>query len=392
MNKIVKYILIGVLVLGALWAALFFIKSNSKSAVTYETQQPFLSTIEKKTVATGKVIPQDEVEIKPQISGIIEEIYLEEGAKVKAGELIALIKVVPNEQTLYQAKGRVRNSELALDNAKIEYERNKTLYDKGVVSNQDFINQKLTFERADQDLKNANADYQIIRRGSIGGSAAANTNIRATVSGTILEIPVKKGDQVIQANNFNDGTTIATIADLGKMIFEGKVDEGEVGKLKVGTPLKITLGALEGVELDAKLKFIAPKGIEETGAVQFKIEGDVEVTDDIFIRAGYSANASIVLEKKEDILVIPEALLQFDKSTNKPYVDIAVGSADEQKFERKDIEIGISDGVNVEILAGLTEEDKVKQWNKTEPIKKGEEEGEEEGEEGEDEEETEETE
>ncbi len=389
MNKIVKYILIGVLVLGALWAALFFIKSNSKSAVTYETQQPFLSTIEKKTVATGKVIPQDEVEIKPQISGIIEEIYLEEGAKVKAGELIALIKVVPNEQTLYQAKGRVRNSELALDNAKIEYERNKTLYDKGVVSNQDFINQKLTFERADQDLKNANADYQIIRRGSIGGSAAANTNIRATVSGTILEIPVKKGDQVIQANNFNDGTTIATIADLGKMIFEGKVDEGEVGKLKVGTPLKITLGALEGVELDAKLKFIAPKGIEETGAVQFKIEGDVEVTDDIFIRAGYSANASIVLEKKEDILVIPEALLQFDKSTNKPYVDIAVGSADEQKFERKDIEIGISDGVNVEILAGLTEEDKVKQWNKTEPIKKGEEEGEEEGE---DEEETEETE
>ncbi len=385
MNKIVKYILIGVLVLGALWAALFFIKSNSKSAVTYETQQPFLSTIEKKTVATGKVIPQDEVEIKPQISGIIEEIYLEEGAKVKAGELIALIKVVPNEQTLYQAKGRVRNSELALDNAKIEYERNKTLYDKGVVSNQDFINQKLTFERADQDLKNANADYQIIRRGSIGGSAAANTNIRATVSGTILEIPVKKGDQVIQANNFNDGTTIATIADLGKMIFEGKVDEGEVGKLKVGTPLKITLGALEGVELDAKLKFIAPKGIEETGAVQFKIEGDVEVTDDIFIRAGYSANASIVLEKKEDILVIPEALLQFDKSTNKPYVEIAVGSADEQKFERKDIEIGISDGVNVEILAGLTEEDKVKQWNKTEPIKKGEEEGE-------DDEETEETE
>ena len=375
MNKIVKYILIGVLVLGALWAALFFIKSNSKSAITYETQQPFITDIEKKTVATGKVIPQDEVEIKPQISGIIDKILLEEGVKVKAGDLIAVIKVVPNEQTLYQAQGRVRNAELALNNAKIEYERNKTLYDKGVVSNQDFINLELAFEQGKQELKNANADYQIIRKGSIGGSAAANTNIRATVSGTILEIPVKEGDQVIQANNFNDGTSIATIADLTKMIFEGKVDEGEVGKLAVGTPLKITLGALEGIELDAKLKFIAPKGIEETGAVQFKIEGDVEVSDDVFIRAGYSANASIVLEKKEDVLVIPEALLQFDKTTNKPYVELAIGAEADQKFERKDIEIGISDGVNVEILSGLTEEDKVKQWNKTEPIKKGEEEG-----------------
>lgn len=375
MNKIVKYILIGVLVLGALWAALFFIKSNSKSAITYETQQPFITNIEKKTVATGKVIPQDEVEIKPQISGIIDKILLEEGVKVKAGDLIAVIKVVPNEQTLYQAQGRVRNAELALNNAKIEYERNKTLYDKGVVSNQDFINLELAFEQAKQELKNANADYQIIRKGSIGGSAAANTNIRATVSGTILEIPVKEGDQVIQANNFNDGTSIATIADLTKMIFEGQVDEGEVGKLSVGTPLKITLGALEGTELEAKLKFIAPKGIEEAGAVQFKIEGDVEVSEDVFIRAGYSANASIVLEKKEDVLVIPEALLQFDKTTNKPYVELAIGAEEDQKFERKDIEIGISDGVNVEILSGLTEEDKVKQWNKTEPIKKGEEEG-----------------
>lgn len=375
MNKIVKYILIGVLVLGALWAALFFIKSNSKSAVTYETQQPFITDIEKKTVATGKVIPQDEVEIKPQISGIIDKILLEEGVKVNAGDLIAVIKVVPNEQALYQAQGRVRNAELALNNARIEYERSKTLYDKGVVSNQDFINQKLAFEQGEQELKNANADYQIIRRGSIGGSTAANTDIRATVSGTVLEIPVKAGDQVIQANNFNDGTTIATIADLSKMIFEGKVDEGEVGKLAVGTPLKITLGALEGTELDAKLRFIAPKGIEEAGAVQFKIEGDVEVSQDVFIRAGYSANASIVLEKKNDILVIPEALLQFDASTNKPYVELAVGAEADQKFERKDIEIGISDGVNVEILSGLTEEDRVKQWNKTEPIKKGEEEG-----------------
>ncbi len=377
MKKILKWVGLGVLILGALWAAVFFMKSNSKSAIEYETHKPFIASIEKKTVATGKVIPEDEVAIKPQITGIIDKIFVEEGTQIKAGDLIAVIKVVPNEQSLNQAQGRVRNAELALNNAKIEYDRNKTLYDKGVVSNQDFINQKLTFEQAEQELKNAKADYQIIRRGSIGGSSAANTDIRATVSGTILEIPVKEGDQVIQSNNFNDGTTIASIADLGKMIFEGKVDEGEVGKLEVGMPLEISLGAIDDKKFDAKLKFIAPKGVEEAGAVQFKIEGDVVVEDDILIRAGYSANASLVLEKKDSIMVISESLLQFDKNTNKPYVEVATG---EQEFERRDIEIGISDGVNVEIVSGIEKDDQVKQWNKTEPIKKGldEEEGEEE--------------
>lgn len=373
MNKTVKYILIGVLVLAVLWAAAFFIKSNSKSSITYETQKPFVSNIEMKTVATGKVVPEDEIEIKPQISGIIEKIYLEEGVEVDAGDLIAIIKVVPNEQSLNQARGRVRNAEISLNNTKIEYDRNKALFDKGVISSQDFNTLQLQYDQAQQELQNSRADYQIIRRGSAGGSTTANTNIRATVDGTILEIPVEEGDQVIQSNNFNDGTTIATIADLSKMIFEGKVDEGEVGKLKVGTPLKISLGAVEGEELDANLRFIAPKGVEETGAVQFKIEGDVEVNDSIFIRAGYSANASIVLERKDSILVIPEALLQFDKETDKPYVEVAEGPETEQKFERKDIEIGISDGVNVEVVSGLTEDDLVKEWNKTEPIKKGEE-------------------
>ncbi|MGI9545680.1 MAG: efflux RND transporter periplasmic adaptor subunit [Flavobacteriaceae bacterium] len=374
MNKIVKYVLIGILALGALWAAAFFIKSNSKSAITYETQKPFTSNIEKKTVATGKVIPKDEVEIKPQISGIIDKIYLEEGVDVKAGDLIATIKVVPNEQAMNQARGRVRNAEIALNNVKVEYNRNKLLFDKGVISSQDFNTWQLQFDQANQELDNSRADYRIIRLGSAGGSSSANTYIRATVDGTILEIPVREGDQVIQSNNFNDGTTIASIADLGKMIFEGKVDEGEVDKLELGMPLEISLGAIEDKNFEAKLKFIAPKGTEESGAVQFKIEGDVQVDSSFMIRAGYSANASMVLEKKDSIMVIPEALLQFDKETDEPYVEIKTG---DQQFERKDIEIGISDGVNVEITSGLTEEDEVKVWNKTEPIKKGDEEEEE---------------
>lgn len=375
-NKILKYTGIVILVLGALWAAAFFVKSNSQSAVTYETKNPFISNIEKKTVATGKVVPEDEVEIKPQISGIIEKIYMKEGDKVQAGDLIAVIKVVPNEQSLNQASGRVRSAEIALNNVRIEYDRNKKLFDRGVIASQAFNELQLQLDQAEQELENARADYQIIRRGSAGGSSSANTNIRATVNGTILEIPVEEGHQVIQSNNFNDGTTIATIADLGNMIFEGQVDEGEVGKLELGMPLEISLGAIEDQTFDAKLRFIAPKGVEESGAVQFKIEGEVKVDGDFMIRAGYSANASLVLEKRDSVLVIPEALLQFDNETDAPFVEVATG---DQKFERRNVEIGISDGVNVEIVSGLSESDAVKIWNKTEPIKKGEEE--EEGEE-----------
>ena len=214
MNKFVKYGLIAILVLGAMWAATYFIKTNSKSAITYETKTPFISTIELKTVATGKVIPEEEIEIKPQISGIIDKIFKEEGDDVRTGDLIATIRVVPNEQALNQSRGRVRNAELALNNIKIEYDRNKSLYDRGVISNQDFNNLQLRYDQAVQELENARADYRIILKGSAGGSTSANTNIRATVNGTILEIPVEVGDQVIQSNNFNDGTTIATIADL----------------------------------------------------------------------------------------------------------------------------------------------------------------------------------
>jgi len=370
MKKVVKYAGISLGVIGILWAAAFFIKSNSKSSVIYETISAAPQTIETKTVATGKVVPEVEVEIKPQISGIIDRIYLKEGEKVKAGDLIAKVKVVPNEQAMNQASMRVKSSEVAFANAQIEFSRNKQLFEKQVISSQEFNTQKLRFDQARLDLENAKSDYEIIKLGSAGGSATSNTNIRATVSGTILEIPVKEGDQVILSNNFNAGTTIATIADLTMMIFEGKVDEGEVNKLSIGMPLSISLGAMEKTTLDATLRFVSPKGIEEQGAVQFKIEGDVVIKEDVLVRAGYSANATLVTERKVDVLSLPEAVLQFDRKTDKPYVEVLIG---DQKFERRDIEIGISDGINVEIISGLTAEDKVKVWNKTEPIKKGDE-------------------
>lgn len=361
--KITKYLIIGFLVFGLLFSVAYFAKTNSKSAITYETEQLSKKTIEKETVITGKIIPEDEVEVKPQIGGIIDRIYVKEGDQVSSGDLIARIKVVPNEQNLNAAKGRLKKAQIALATRGKDFERNKKLYDKGIIANAEYISIELQYNQAKQDVLNAKTDLQIIREGSVGGSSAANTNIRATVSGTVLEIPVKEGDQVIESNNFNSGTTIAAIADLSKMIFEGKVDEAEVASLRIGTALKVSLGAVEDQELSANLKFIAPKGTEEQGAVQFKIEADMVLNDSIVVRAGYSANASIILDRKEDVLALREALIQFDRKTQEPYVEVMV---EDQKFERREVKLGIADGIYVEILEGIEQEDAVKVWNRTE--------------------------
>ena len=369
--KYLKYIGIAALIGGVLFATAFFIKSNSTSSIVYDTQTLISATIEDKIVATGKVLPEDEVNVVPQIAGIIQEILVEEGDEVSAGDLIARIKVVPNEQTLNSAEGRVKSAQIVLKNSEIEFGRNKALFSKEIISEQDFNSVTLRYNQDMQNLSNAKSDLQIIKLGSSGGSTITNTNVRATVSGTILEIPVKEGDQVIQANTFNAGTTIATIADLDKMIFEGQVDEGEVGKLSVDMPLVITLGAIEGKEYKAKLRLIAPKGTEVGGAIQFKIEGEVYLDDEYVIRAGYSANASIVSERKVNVTAISEALLQYDSKTKKPYVEIEISN---QKFKRQDVKLGISDGVNAELISGVSKTDKIKVWNKTEPDKRGEEE------------------
>ena len=366
--KYLKYVGIGVLILGFLFSMAYYIQTNSRSAITYDTATLSTQTIEEKIVATGSVIPEDEVNIVPQISGIIDEIFVEEGDEVVAGDLLAKIKVVPNEQALNSAEGRVKTSRIILNNSTKEFERNKKLFNKGVISEQDFNSIELRYNQDQQNLENALSDLQIIRLGSVGGSALTNTNVRSTVSGTVLQVPVKEGDQAIEANTFNPGTTIATVADLNKMIFEGRVDEGEVGKLKIGMDLKLSLGAIEEKEYDAKLTLIAPKGIEVAGAIQFKIEGDVFLDNEYVVRAGYSANATIVTNIKKDILSINESLLQFDNTTKKSYVEIQTSS---QKFERRDIELGISDGVYAEVLGGVTENDNIKVWNKTEPLKRG---------------------
>ncbi len=358
-----KTIIFGSLALALIAILVWFASKNSKSPIQFETEKPFKTNIVRKTVATGKVIPLEEAEIKPKVSGIIEEIFVEEGAKVKAGDLIATIRVVPNVQSLNTAQGNVTTAQLRFNNNKTLYDRNKNLFEKGIISKQEFEASELNYNSTAQDLKIAQNNLDIIKKGSAAGMGkTANTYVKAEISGTILEIPVRKGTQVIESNTFNAGTTIATIADMTKMIFEGKVDEAEVGKIKNGTVLEVSLGAIEKKKYLAKLNFIAPKGTEENGAVQFKIKGDVTLDEQFFVRAGYSANADIVLEKKDNVLSIKEALLQFDKKTDAPYVEVKVG---DQKFERRNVELGISDGVNVEIIKGITIKDDIKIWNKT---------------------------
>ncbi len=373
---IISLIVIAVLFGGSLY---YLYQKNAEDPVVYQTESSTVKTIVKKTVATGSIVPKEEVLIKPNISGIIDEIFVEAGDIIRSGDLIAKVKVVPNVSSLNSAKNninaartQVETARLALENERSIYNRQKSLFDKGVISANQFDTAQLTFNQAQQrynqenvNLTAARQNYDIIKTGTTRGlGTTANTEIRATVSGMVLDVPVKTGNQVIEANNFNDGTTIATLADVDKMIFEGKLDESEVGKVIEGLPLEITVGAIENKKFDAVLDYIAPKGVEENGAIQFEIKGTLTKKDTTFIRAGLSANASIILAKADSVMAVKEALIQFDSKTQDPFVEVEVG---DQEFERKDVVLGVSDGIFVEVKDGVTEEDKIKIWNQVKP-------------------------
>lgn len=359
-------LLILVLILITFGGSMYYLyQKNNQDPVVYQTEKPSRQNIVRKTVATGSILPLEEVLIKPNISGVIEEIYVEGGDYVKAGDMLAKLKVVPNLSALNDAKNAIDDAKITLDDQRRNFERQSGLFDKGVVSKVDLERAQVSYDQARQAFTAANKRYDIVRTGTTSGlSSAANTLIRATVSGMVLEVPVEVGNQVIEANTFNEGTTIAAIADIDKMIFEGKVDESEVGKIREDLPLEITVGAIEDQVFDAVLDYIAPKGNEENGAIQFEIKGTLTKKDNVFIRAGLSANASIILERADSVLALKEALVQFDPETQQPFVEVETGS---QQFERRDLELGISDGIYVEVKSGIAEEDAVKIWNALTP-------------------------
>lgn len=336
-------------------------QKNKHPPVVYETVQAESRSISKSTVATGNINPKEEVLIKPNISGIIDEVYVEAGDYIKSGDLIANIKVVPNVSSLNQANNQIQAAKIDLENQKRVFERQKTLFDKGVISANDFDAAQTAYKQAQQTYSATVQSAEIIRTGTTTGLAnIAQTRIRSTVSGMVLDVPVKKGNQVIEANNFNEGTTIASLADVSNMIFEGKLDESEVGKIRLGLPLEITIGAIENKKFNAVLDYIAPKGVNENGAMQFPIKGNLINKDTTFIRSGLSANASIILENVENVLALKEGMVQYDDKTKKSFVEIEIAP---QKFERRDVELGVSDGIYVEIKKGITKDNKIKVWN-----------------------------
>lgn len=360
MFKKIFRILVLVIFVVAFFGTLYYLYAKSKTEpIAYQTKQPFVSDIIVKTVATGSVVPRKEIEIKPKVSGIITQIYVEAGQKVEKGDKIALIQIIPNMVNLNSAETRLSKAKIGLDDSRIQFERQNLLYDKGVISEKEFQQIKYSFQTAKEEVRAAENNLQLIREGAIKDGGNSNTVVESTISGTILDVPVEEGFSVIEANNFNAGTTVVTVADMRDMIFKGKIDESEVGKIKVGMPLILKIGAIENAVFDAKLQYISPKGVKENGAIQFEIKADVVLNDSVFIRSGYSANADIVLNRVDNVLAIEESLLQFEKK--KPFVEVKI---DTMNFEKRFIKIGLSDGIKVEVKSGITPDDKLKVWNK----------------------------
>lgn len=355
--KTVLKVLLGLVIVSIFVYTIYFLYQKSQAKpVVYETAQPVIGNVIKSTVATGSVVPRKEVEIKPQVSGIIEELFTEAGQTIRKGDLIARIKIIPDMVNLNNAQSRLNRAKISYDDAKRQYERQEDLFEQGVIARAAFEEVELAFKTAGEEVEAAENNLQLIKEGQTKKDVqTTNTLVRSTVEGMVLDVPVEIGNSVIESNTFNAGTTIASIADMGDMIFEGKIDETEVGKIREGMPLILTIGAIDDATFQATLSHISPKGVEENGAIQFEIKADVELRSDFFIRAGYSANAAVVLGRADSVMVIPESLLQFEKDST--YVEVETAP---QQFEKRFIKTGISDGINVEVKSGLNPEDKIK--------------------------------
>jgi len=358
MKKIFKIALLVIVVAAVLWTFWFLWQKSRPVVKKYQIEEVKFGTIEKRTVATGKVDPRNEILIKPQMSGIISEVYKEAGDHVNAGDVIAKIKVIPDMMSLNSAESRVSRAEIAFEQTKKNYERDTKLYADKVISREEFEKTQLQYNNEKEEFSSAKDNLSLTRDGiSAKTKTFSNTLVRSTVTGTILDIPIKVGNSVIQSNNFNDGTTIATVANMSDMLFVGKLDETEVGKIKVGMPMNITIGALQDQKLTAKLEYVSPKGKEENGAIMFEMKAAVKVPTNVFIRAGYSANAEIVFSKSENVLTVPESCVEFGGDTAFVYV---MTKKEPQTFVKKQVKIGLSDGIKIEVKSGLKAKDKIR--------------------------------
>ncbi|OAV72726.1 Macrolide-specific efflux protein macA precursor [Bacteroidales bacterium Barb6] len=359
MKKIGKITLL-VLIAAAVIGTFYFLWQKSRPVITvYELVSPATDSIQTKTVATGKVEPRYEVLIKPQMSGIISEVLKEAGQMVKEGEIIARIKVIPEMVQLSSAESRVRIAEINLEQITASFKRDEELHKQGVIAREEFEMSSSNYKKAKEETENAKDALEIIREGiSRRSTTASTTQVRSTINGMILDVPVKVGNSVIQSNTFNDGTTIASVADMGNMIFRGNVDETEVGRIREGMPIKLIVGAMESRTFEATLEYVSPKGTLDNGAVVFEIKAAVSIPEDAFIRAGYSANAEIVLKEADNVLTLPESCVEF--SNDSAFVQLLREEKPQQVFEKHPVKTGLSDGIKIEITQGLTAADRVR--------------------------------
>ncbi|MCX4368270.1 MAG: efflux RND transporter periplasmic adaptor subunit [Duncaniella sp.] len=347
--RILLWSLVGVLFIGTF--VYLFIKSQP-SETRYELVSPTMSDIERTTILTGTIEPRDEIEIKPQVSGIISEINVEAGDMVKEGDVVARIKIIPDEGQLSSALSRIETAKINLEDARVKHERNTLLLEKKVISREEYEATATTLALSKAELDAARDAYSIVKEGvSRTNAKESNTLVRATITGLVLDVPVKVGSSVIQANTMNDGTTVATVADMNNLIFKGKVDETEVGQLSVNQPMEISIGALPDLSLDAVIENIAPKGTETNGANTFEIKAAINVPEGRQLRAGYSANASVMLNSARGVLTVPESVIEW--AGDKTYVYVLTDSVKEQKFDRTEVATGISDGINIEVKSGV---------------------------------------
>ena len=349
MKKIIVACVVALVFIGT-FVFLWF--KSQPQPVEYDEFKATMGDVRKSTVLTGKIEPRNEVNVKPQISGIITEIMKEAGQTVQAGEVIAKVKVIPDMAQLSSAQSRLRLAEINLKQSLTDHEREKVLYDKGLVSADEYDKVRQTMQQAREEKAAAEDNLEVVRDGvSRSNASASSTLIRSTITGVILDIPVKVGNSVILSNTFNDGTTIATVANMGDLIFRGNIDETEVGQVSAGMPMKITIGALQNLKFEAYLEYISPKAIENNGANQFEIKAAVKVAEKNNIRSGYSANAEIVLAEAKHVLTVPESAIVFEGT--KTFVYVANGSGKDKTYERRSVVTGLSDGVNIEIKSGL---------------------------------------
>ena len=359
MKRYSKLIIAAIIALIFIGTFVFLWQKSQPKEVVYNEFTPKMEDIQKTTIITGKIEPRNEVNIKPQISGIITELYKEPGDYVNAGDVIAKVKVIPDMGQLSSAEARVRLAEINLKQAQIDYDREENLYNMKLVSADEYDKVKQSLHQAKEEKVAAIDALQVVRDGvSKSNASASSTLIRSTISGRILDIPVKVGNMVILSNNFNDGTTIASVANMNDLIFRGNIDETEVGQLVNDMPMKITIGALQDLKFDANLEYISPKAVENNGANQFEIKAAVKLAEGSQIRSGYSANAEIVLSSVSKVLSVPESAIEF--SGDSTFVYIIKGEGKDKTYERTQVTTGLSDGVNIEIKKGITQKDKVR--------------------------------